>query len=56
MKFKINKKYSKSIIKAPKNSVKISQKLSKTSKQNGRYCCGIRAIKFGQIPHPMQCS
>ena len=49
-----NKGYSESTIKAPGNSVKICPKLTKTSKQNDRLCCGIPAVKFGQVPHPMQ--
>ena len=30
-------------------------KLPKTSKQHDRHCCDIPVVKFGQVPHQMQC-
>ena len=39
MTFTINKKYSKSTIKAPRNSAKTSIKLTKTSKRHDRHDC-----------------
>ena len=53
MKFTINKEYSKSIIKAARNSEKTCQKFTKTSKRNDRHCFGIPVVKFGQVPHPV---
>ena len=55
MTFTINKECSKLTIKARRNSAKTCPKLTKTSKQYDRHCCGIPAVKFVQVPHPMQC-
>ena len=38
------KEYSKLTIKAPRNSAKTFLKLTKTSKQHGRYCCSIGSL------------
>ena len=51
MTFKINKEYSKSTIKARRNSAKICTKLTKTSKRQDKHCCGILVVKFGQVSH-----
>ena len=50
MTFTINKEYSKSTIKAPRNSAKTCTKLIKTSKRHERNCCAILVVKFGQVP------
>ena len=39
MTFTINKEYSKSKIKTPRNSAKTCPKLTKTSKRNDTHCC-----------------
>ena len=44
MTFTINKEYSISTIKAPRNSAKICPKLTKTSKRHARHCFGIVAV------------
>ena len=41
----LNKYYSKSTIKVPRKSAKICPKLTKTSKQHDRHCCGILVVK-----------
>ena len=46
MTFKINKEYSKSTIKAPRNSAKICTKLTKTSKRQDKHCHGILVVKL----------
>ena len=55
MVFAINKKYSKSAIKATKDCSKICPKLTKISKRHDRHCCGISVAKFGQVLHTMKC-
>ena len=55
MTFAVNKKYSKSTIKTPIKSAKICLKITETSKQYARHCCGIPVVTFGQVPHLMQC-
>ena len=55
MTFTINKECSKWTIKVRRNSAKTCPKLTKTSKQYDRHCCGIPAVKFAQVPHPVQC-
>ena len=45
MPFTINKEYSKSTIKASRNSAKICPKLTKISKRYDGSCCGIPAVK-----------
>ena len=55
MTFTINKEYSKLTIKASTNSAKTSSKLTKTSQRDDRHCRGIPVIKFGQVPHAIQC-
>ena len=51
MTFTKNKEYSKSMIKAPRNSAKTCPKLIRTSKQYRKFCSGIPVVKFGQVPH-----
>ena len=48
MTFTINKEYSKSTIKAPKNSAKTTPKLSKTLKQHDKHCCVIVLSNLGR--------
>ena len=55
MTFTIKQEYSKSTIKAPRDSAKACPKLIRTSKQYDRNCSGVPAVKFGQASHPMQC-
>ena len=49
-----NKEYSKSTIKAPRNSAKTCPKLSKILKEHDRHCCGIPVVEFRQVPYPMK--
>ena len=44
MTFTINKQYSKTTIKAPRNSASFCPKLSKTSKRLDKHCCGITVV------------
>ena len=46
MAFTIKKEYSKSTIKAPRNSAKTCPKLNKTSKRHDKHCCGILVVKL----------
>ena len=55
MTFPINKEYSKSAIKVPRNSAKTCPKLTKTSKWHDRHFYGIPVVNFGQMAHPVQC-
>ena len=45
----------KSTIKAPRNSPKTSPKLTKTSKRYDKHYFGILDVKFGKVPHKLQC-
>ena len=47
--------YSKSTIKARKNSAKTCPKLTKISKRHDKHYCDILVVKFGQVPHELQC-